>query len=111
MTSQEARQQVEACERQITDAYSNLRDAVRSVGSSTTQAASSKATTNTLLPLIISVLGIILFFSSHPVWGVLLIIAGIVIAYNIDQAEASALNMVKNRQKNLNSILDDNSKI
>ncbi len=111
MTSQEARQQVEACECQITDAYSNLRDAVRSVGSSATQAASSKTTTSTLMPLIISLFGLILCFASHPVWGILLIILGIVIAYNMYQSAASVLNMVENRQKNLNSILDDNSKI
>lgn len=111
MTSQEARQQVYACENQITGTYSNLRDAARSMGSSAAQAASSKTSTSTLLPLIISLFGLILCFASHPVWGILLIIVGIVIAYNTHQSAASVQKNVEQQVGYLNNTLDSNSKI
>lgn len=111
MTSQEARQQLNACESQITGTYSNLRDAARSMGSSTAQAASSKATMNTLLPLIISLFGLILCFASQPVWGVTLIIVGIVIAYKTHQSAASVQKEVERQVGYLNNTLDSNSRI
>ena len=111
MTSQEARQQLNACESQITGTYSNLRDAARSMGSSASQAASSKTTMSTLLPLIISLFGLILCFPSHPVWGVILIIVGIVIAYNTHQSAASVQKNVEQQVGYLNNTLDSNSKI
>ena len=116
MTSQEAKQQLNACESQITGTYSNLRDAARSMGSSASQAASSKTTMSTLLPLIISLFGLILCFASHPVWGVILIgviliIVGIVIAYNTHQSAASVQKNVEQQVGYLNNTLDSNSKI
>lgn len=112
MTSQEARQQLNACESQITGTYSNLRDAARSMGSSAAQEASSKTTMSTLLPLIISLFGLILCFaSSHPVWGVILIIVGIVIAYNTHQSAASVQKNVEQQVGYLNNTLDSNSRI
>lgn len=111
MTSQEARQQLNACERQITGTYSNLRDAARSMGSNAVQAASSKTAMSTIRPLIISLFGLILCFASHPVWGILPIIVGIVIAYHTHQYAESAQTTVENQQKNLNSIIDNNAKI
>jgi len=111
MTSQEARQQLNACESQITGTYSNLRDAARSMGSSAAQAASSKTTMSTLWPLIISLFGLILCFASHPVWGVILIIVGIVIAYNTHQSAASVQKKVKQQVGYLNNTLDSNSRI
>ena len=111
MTSQEAKQQINACESQIIGTYSNLRDAARGMGASAVQAASSKTTMCTMLPLIISLFGLILCFASHPVWGILLIIVGIVIAYNTHQSAKSAETTVENQQKNLNSIIDNNAKI
>lgn len=111
MTSQEARQQLNACESQITGTYSNLRDAARSMGSSASQAASSKTTMSTLLPLIISLFGLILCFASHSVWGVILIIVGIVIAYNTHQSAASVQKNVEQQVGYLNNTLDSNSRI
>lgn len=111
MTSQEARQQLDACESQITGTYSNLRDAARSMGSSAAQAASSKTTMSTLLPLIISLFGLILCSASHPVWGVILIIVGIVIAYNTHKSAASVQENVEQRVGYLNNTLDSNSRI
>ena len=110
MTSQEARQQLNACESQITGTYSNLRDAARSMGASASQAASSKTAMSTLLPLIISLFGLILCLS-HPVWGVILIIVGIVIAYITYQSAASVQINVKQQVGYLNDKLDINSKI
>ena len=111
MTSQEARQQLNSCESQITGTYSNLRDVARSMGSSAAQAASSKTTTSTLLPLIISLFGLFLCFASHPVWGVILIIGGIVIAYNAHQSAAWVQKGVEQQVGYLNNTLDSNSKI
>lgn len=111
MTSQEARQQLDACESQITGTYSNLRDAARNMGSSAAQAASSKTTMSTLLPLIISLFGLILCSAPHPVLGVILIIVGIVIAYNTHQSAASVQKNVEQQVRYLNNRLDSNSKI
>lgn len=111
MTSQEARQQLNACENQIAGTYGNLRDAARSMGSSAVKAASGKTMRCTLLPLIISLFGIILCLVSHPVWGAVVIIAGIVIAYSAYQATASVQSKIEDQQRNLNSVLDNNSKI
>lgn len=111
MTSQEARQQLNTCESQITGTYSNLRDAARSMGASTSRAASSKTTTSTLLPLLISLFGLILCDPSHLVWGVILIIVGIVIAYNTHQSAASVQKNVEQQVGYLNNTLDRNSRI
>lgn len=112
MTLQEARQQVDACERQITGTYSNLLAAARSMGSSAVQAASSKTTASTMLPLIIlSLFGLILCIASHPFWGIVLIIGGIAIAYKTNQSVGSVQTAVENQQKNLNMLLDIDSKI
>ena len=110
MTSQEARQQLDACESQITGTYSNLRDAARNMGSSAAQAASSKTTMSTLLPLIISLFGLFLS-ASHPFWGIILIIMGIVIAYNTNKLAASVQKDVEQQVRYLNNTLDSNSKI
>ena len=108
MTSQEARQQVDSCERQITGTYSTLLDAAKSMGSSAAQAASSKTTKSTFLPLIISLVGL-LFCSSSTVFGILLIIAGIVIAYNTRQSAASVQKKVEQQVQYLNNALNSNS--
>lgn len=116
MTLQEARQQVNACERQITNTYSNLWGAAKSMGSSASQAASSKTIVSTLLPLIISLFGSILCIAYHSRWvviliGVVLIILGIVIAYNTHQSAASVQKNVEQQVKYLNNTLDSNSRI
>lgn len=111
MTSQEARQQLNACENQITSTYSNLCDSARSMGASTSQAASSKTITSTFLPLIISLIGLILMFASQSFLGIVLIIVGIVSAYNSHQSAASVQKRVEQQVEYLNNTLDSNSKI
>ena len=110
MTSQEAKQQVDACERKVVSAYDNMRSAARTVGTSAASAAASKTTMSTLLPLIISVIGLLLF-GSHPFWAIVLIVAGIWIAYSCHSSAKSIQNKVEGQQKTLNSTLDNNSKI
>ena len=109
MTLQEARQQVERCEHQITGAYKNLHEAAMNMGSSAVGAATGKTTMCTLLPLIISLLGVFLCFVVHPIFGILLIIVGIVIAYYAHKSAASVQDRVENLQKRLNSFLNKNS--
>jgi hypothetical protein len=111
MTSEEARQQLNACESQITGTYSNLRDAARSMGASASQAASSKTLMSILLPLIISLFGVILGFASHLVWGIILITVGILIACSTYQSAASVQENVEQQVRYLNSTLDSNSGI
>ena len=110
MTSQEAKQQVDACERKVVSAYDNMRSAARTVGTAAVSAAASKTTMSTLLPLIISVIGLLLF-GSHPFWAIVLIVAGIWIAYSCHSSAKSIQNTVEGQQKTLNSTLDNNSKI
>lgn len=110
MTSQEAKQQVDACERKVVSAYDNMRSAARTVGTLAVSAAASETTMSTLLPLIISVFGLLLF-GSHPFWAIVLIVAGIWIAYSSYSSAKSIQNTVEGQQKTLNSTLDNNSKI
>lgn len=110
MTSNEAKQKVDACECQIVSTYSNLKDNARSVGVSAASSASSKTTMSTLLPLILCIIG--LFCFGGP-WflGILFIIAGIVIANKLHDSAKSVQNSIENGQKNLNSTIDSNSNI
>lgn len=110
MTSQEAKQQVDACERKVVSAYDNMRSAARTVGTSAVSAAKSKTIMSTLLPLIISIFGLLLF-GSHPFWAIVLIVAGILIAYFCHSSAKPIQNTVEGQQKTLNSTLDNNSKI
>lgn len=111
MTSQEARQQLNICESKITGTYSSLLDAARSIGSSATHTGASKTTMSTLLPLIISLYGLILCIVSHPVWGIIVIIVGIVIAYKTHKSAASVQRNIETQAGYLNNTLNSNSKI
>ena len=110
MTLQEARQQLDVCEQQITGEYSKLLDAARNMGSRAVQAASKK-TRGTFLTLLFSLYGLILIFASHPILGILLIIAGVVIVYNTHRSAASLQKKIETQVEYLNRTLDSNSKI
>lgn len=132
MTEQEIKQKINNCDRQIVAAYNNLRSAARDVGSRGYQAAqnarqsaiseaSENKTKNTLLPLIISVVGLFIFGVSWFL-GLAMIIGGIGIAYNMNQKADKELRAVRssydqmvsvaeNQQRNLNSTLDNNTLI
>ena len=111
MTSQEARQQLNVCESKITGTHSSLCNTARSIGASAAQTAASKTTINTLLPLIISLLGLILCIASHPIWGIIVIIVGIIIAYNTHKSAATVQRNIETQVGYLNNALNSNSKI
>ena len=111
MTSQEAWQQINTRESQIKEKYSNLCNAAKSMGKNVNDAAHATTEKITLLPLIISLFGLILCFVTHPFWGVILIIAGIACAYYTHQEAAKIQNAINNQVKALRKVLDENSKI
>lgn len=110
MTSNEARQKIDACERQIVGAYSGLKDSARQVGSSAASSASSATLMKTLLPLILWLIG--LFCFSGP-WflRIVFIAAGIFISVKLHGHAKSVQNNIENIQKNLNSTIDNNANI
>ena len=110
MTVQQAQTEINKCEQEITCAHSSLCSAARTVGSSAKECADGSKTKKTLFPLLISIIGIF-FFSSAWFLGVVLIIVGIVIAYNMNQSAGSVVRNVESAQKTLNSTIDSNSKI
>ncbi len=110
MTAQQAQAEINKCEQDITRAHSSLCSAARSVGASAKECADGSKTKKTLLPLIISVVGIF-FFSSAWFLALCMIVGGIVIAYNMNQKAGSVVNKVESAQKQLNSTIDNNSKI
>lgn len=132
MSEQELMQKLNEWDRAITSSYNNLRSAAQEVGSrgyqsaqsarqSAVSSASDTKTTKTLLPLIISLVGIFLFGSAWFL-ALLMVIGGIVLAYNLNQKADKELrsvqyeydpmvNTAENQQKNLNSVLDANTRI
>lgn len=110
MTSNEARQKIDACERQIVGAYSGLKDSARQVGSSAASSASSATLMKTLLPLILCLIGVICFTGSWFL-GIVFIAAGIFISVKLHGPAKSVQNNIENMQKNLNSTIDNNANI
>lgn len=132
MTEQEIMRRIDSSENQIYQAYNNLRSAARDVGHKGLQAAqsarnsavseaSSSKTTKTLLPLLISLVGFFLFGSAWFL-ALLMVIGGIALAYNLNQKADkekrsveseynSMVSVAENQQRNLFSILDNNTKI
>lgn len=110
MTVQQAQAEINKCEQDITRAHSSLCSAARTVGSSAKKCASGSRIKKTLLPLLISLIGIF-SLSSVKFWGLVLIIVGIVIAYNMNQDAGTVVGKVKTAQETLNSTIDNNSKI
>ena len=110
MTVQQAQAEINKCEQDITRAHSSLCSAARSVGASAKECADGSKTKKTLFPLVISLIGIFLFSSSWFL-AIVMIITGIVIAYNMNQKAGSVVNKVATAQKQLNITIDNNSKI
>lgn len=110
MTSQEARQLLDMYESQITDSYSDLCNSAKKVGEKAVLEASeatSKARVWFGLPLI----GVVLFFASHPVWGVLLMIIGGLLASSLYSDAKAQQIKIENRQRILISRINDRLKI
>lgn len=110
MTVQQAQAEITKCEQEITRAHSSLCSAARTVGTSAKECADGSKTKKTLLPLLISVIGIF-FFSSAWFLGVVLIVVGIFIAYSMNQSAGSVVSKVATAQNTLNSTIENNSKI
>lgn len=110
MTSQEARKEIDDCESQIEGTYNSLRHAARNMGSSVTEAIKQSTLIRTLWPLVISLVGLILT-ASHPFWGWVLIIGGI-LAAGASHSEAAMIQRdVENLVKQLNDTIDQNMDI
>lgn len=110
MTIQQAQAEINKCEQEITRAHSSLCSAAKTVGSSAKECADGSKTKETLRPLLISLIGIF-FFGSAWFLGLVLVIFGIVIAYNMNRSAGSVIRNVEAAQNTLNSTIDNNSKI
>lgn len=111
MTSQEARQQLDVCENQIENAYSNLQNTARSMGANTVQAARKETAMGVIFPLFAILLGFILILASLRFVGIVLILLGVYATYKADQTASSVQNKVVNAVSDLNDSLNRNSKI
>ena len=110
MTVQQAQAEINKCEQEIIYAHSSLCGAARVVGLRAKECADKSKTKKTLFPLIISIIGIFLF-EAHWFLGLVLIVVGIVIAYNKNKSAGSVVGKVEMAQITLNSTIDNNSKI
>ena len=110
MTTNEARQKIDACERQIVSAYGGLKDSARNVGASAASSASSATLAKTLLPLILCLIGLFCFAGPWYL-GIAFIVIGIIISYNLHGPAKTAQRSIENSQKNLNSTIDNNANI
>ena len=111
MTSFEAEQQVKACEAQIVGAHGALVNAAHAVGTSAFQAASNKVLIMTLISLCVAVVGFVVIQASGSAWGVILIIGGLIAAWNCHKSAAEVRRSVQNQQNVLNNSINDNIKI
>lgn len=132
MSEQEIMQRITDCDRQISAAYNDFRSAAREVGAEGCRAARSARQNalaeisgtkmkNTLMPLLLSVLG--LFIASvNGFLGFVLFVGGIYLAYKLHQKAGdeqreiqtrydSMVNVAENQQRNLDTILNNNTKI
>ena len=110
MTISEAKKQINACEQSVNTAYSSLRTNARSVGAEAMRSASNATTVKTLLPLIISVIGLFLLKAS-AFFAVSLIAGGIVLAYFLHKSAKDKQNKIESRKRILDSTIDANPQI
>ena len=110
MTTNEARQRIEACERQIAAEYGKLTANARALGTVANPSVSNKTTMSTLLPLLLCLVGFICFKSAWFL-GAMLIGFGIFVSYSLHESAKRVQTRVENGQKSLNSVIDNNSKI
>lgn len=110
MTAQQAQAEINKCEQDIIRAHSALCNAAKNVGESAKECARGGKTRKTLMPLIISLIGV--FLSSFlGFFSVVLVIAGIIIAYTLNQSATAVVNNIDTAQKRLYSTIDSNSVI
>lgn len=110
MTSYEAKKKIDVCEQKIVSAHSGLKDRAQAVGTDAVSAAASKTTTSTLLSLIICVIGLF-FLGGSTFLGILLIGGGIFVAFKVHESAQSTQRSIENGQRNLDTTINNNSKI
>lgn len=106
MTEKEIRRQIDECERQIIKAGGDLFSAARKVGESAKETAESKKASKTVLPLLLSVLGIILMGTGGGFLGFVMLAGGIVWAWGNHDRETAIVNIVEKQRATLDSALN-----
>ncbi len=133
ITENDIQQEIREYEGQITSTYGNLRIAVRDMGIKAYQAAVNEQSSalseakrdrfkKTFLPLLISLFGFTMLGSTWMLPAILLVVAGVFIAYKLNRKSSIDLletkigheKIVKTAQdqrKELNSIVDQHTMI
>ena len=101
MTIKEAEKQIEMSEQQITASHQKLVNEVMNMSSEADRMISGSTRTKTLLPLIVSLIGV-LIISSRPALGLLLICIGVYISYKSNLTGKIAKNQVRKLCSQLN---------
>lgn len=111
MTVQEARAEINRCEQEITRAHSSLCSDARSFGLRAKERANTLKIIRTLLPLIISVVGLFFIFTDSAFFGWILVVVGVFVSYKQNEDAGLDVFKVDELQKTLDSIIDSNSEI
>lgn len=112
MQHQQLQETIDKCEHEIAFTHASLCQAAQSLGTSTKERAYGNRAIYTALLLMISFLGIIIFFTFAWFLGLVLIILGIYFAFKYNSSASTRyVRPIENAQKTLNNIIDNNSKI
>ena len=109
MTEQEVKRQLEACEQHVMEGHQKLISDAKQVGEAARITAASKAALGAAIQFVIfAVFAVILFVMHHPIFGVLCLIGGGIVAYNVHESSAKIERVVTKRQEQLNNVLKNN---
>lgn len=111
MTSEEARLQVDTCEKQVLEAYNSLWHSARSVAPAAIEAQTKRKTNRIMFALVIALVGVVIWLASHPFWGIVVLGFSLFLGYAANEEETAVINDIKKRQEQLNSMLDQNTQI
>lgn len=107
MTSEEARRAVSDSEIDISQTYGYLRTDLYNLAETTSQAGKSYKLLMTLLPLLVSALGMIFCMASSWGWGILLIIGGILGSVYSNSKASEIQNNIEKEKKNLDDFTNN----
>lgn len=111
MTIQEARKQINDAESKVTNAFSDMRSSAFSMAGSAESEAHTNTITKTLVPLIACLIGFFCCVAGSWGWGIVLIIVGAVLSYNMHGGAITGENKISNLTKNLSNQLEQYPKI
>lgn len=111
MTIQEARKQIDDAESKVTNAFSDMTSSAFSMASAAESEAQSNTITKTVVPLIACLLGFFCCVAGSWGWGIVLIIVGAVVAYNLRAGAITGENQISSLSKNLSNQLNQYPKI